>query len=211
MLCGHWLPCLLPAKFKMVNVEVTLILLLSCVHPRPPPCFFFFFFLSRIQFQAIDQSFFLLKILCSQWAVRYFLASKSFTEYVQRISLIKKISFFPLYSCLMYTSSQKHKCILGGLCMLVLQSGCACKKKFCARILTFPFGSCFSLLSNMSDEKPQRPEGQTFSLFFLSKYVTHLNMRDQFQFLNLKEFYSTYSDVPFGEELTFQVCLGVAY
>lgn len=56
----------------------------------PPPIFF-----SRIQFQAIDQSFFLLKILCSQWAVRYFLASKSFTEFVQRISLIKKISFFP--------------------------------------------------------------------------------------------------------------------
>ena len=55
----------------------------------------------------------------------------------------------------------------------------------------------------MSDEKPQRPEGQIVSLFFLSKYVTHLNMRDQFQFLNLREFYSTYSDVPFGEELTF--------
>ena len=89
MLCGHWLPCLLPAKFKMVNVAVTLILLLSCIHP--PPRFFF----SRIQFQAIDQSFFLLKILCSQWAIRYFLASTSFTEHVQRISLIKKISFFP--------------------------------------------------------------------------------------------------------------------
>lgn len=94
MLCGCWVReatgCHLPAKFKIVSVEETLILLFSCVF------FSLKFFFFRIQFQVIDQSFFLLKILCSQWAVRHFLASKPFIEHVQRIPLIKKISFFPL-------------------------------------------------------------------------------------------------------------------
>lgn len=173
----------------------------------PPPPFFF----PEFSFKQQTNPFSFSKYFVHNGQSDIFWLPNPLLSLFREFPSLRKYLFFPLYSCLMYTSSQKHKCILGGLCMLVLQSGCACKKKFCASILTFPFGSCFSLLSNMSDEKPQRPEGQIFSLFFLAKYVTHLNMSDQFQFLNLREFYSTYSDVPFREELTFQVCLGVTY
>lgn len=161
MLCGHWLPCLLPAKFKMVNVAVTLILLLSCIHTPSP-----IFFSPEFSFKQQTNPFSFSKYFVRNGQSDILWLPNPLLSMFREFPSLRKYLFFPLYSCLMYTSSQKHKCILGGLCMLVLQSGCACKKKFCARILTFPFGSCFSLLlSNMSDEKPQRPEGQIFSLF----------------------------------------------
>lgn len=85
---GHWLLYFLPAKFKMVRIAVALILLFSCL--------FFLHFFFRIQFLATNLSYFfsLSKYFVLGGQTEIFLASRPFIEHVQRIPLIKKITFF---------------------------------------------------------------------------------------------------------------------
>ena len=110
------------------------------------------------------------------------------------------------YNCLMYTYPQKHQYILRGFCNLVLQACCAFKQEFCARILNIPLAHIFHHFFPTCLMKATKARGPNI-LPFPSLNVTQLNMREQFQFLNPREFCLIYPDVPFGDELVWrQTC-----